>query len=134
MILLDTSVIVAYYNKSDKHHERARRIIEEIANNKYGDIFINEQIFSECATIFMIKLGDIKKACFLLDSILEATYLIHSNDEMFNKTFEIFKKQRSSRLSFADCSLIASAKENGISSIASFDEDFKKIEGLEVIN
>ena len=46
----------------------------------------------------------------------------------------IFNEQRISRFSFTDCTTIAICKANGIPNIATFDEDFKRLERYTIID
>lgn len=36
MILLDSSLLIAYSNKADQNHNKALRVVEDIGKDKYG--------------------------------------------------------------------------------------------------
>lgn len=50
-VFLDSSAIVAYYNKRDQHHERAIEILTEVFNEKYGLIYTSDYILDESVTV-----------------------------------------------------------------------------------
>jgi len=45
----------------------------------------------------------------------------------------LFRKQEEPSFSFTDCSSVAACKANGVSNIATFDEDFKGLEGFNIV-
>ena len=53
--------------------------------------------------------------------------------EIFDNAWQIFKEQKNTKLSFTDCTILAIMRNEGISNIATFDKDFKKIDGINVI-
>ena len=61
MIFIDSNIIISLYNIDDQNHELALKIIKDIENNKYGDAFISDYIFSEIMTVSLIKIKDPKR-------------------------------------------------------------------------
>jgi len=49
-------------------------------------------------------------------------------------SWNIFKEQKNNKLSFTDCTNIAIMRINKIKNIATFDKDFKDIEGINVVS
>lgn len=54
-IFLDTSFLVAFYNKKDKNHLSARRFISNEDNG--GSFVISDYIFDEVLTVLMVRGG-----------------------------------------------------------------------------
>jgi len=133
MIILDTSFIIAHKIKNDSLHKRTTKIIEEIESGKYNEEIISDYIFNEVVTVALLKVKDLGFVSKLGDELLNAIKIIKIDDKLLNDSWEIFKSQKKTKLSFTDCSILAIMKERGIKHIATFDEDFKKIKGIKVV-
>ena len=131
MILLDTSFLIAKNNEKDMHHTRAIELSEKIAKGEYGEIYITEYIFGECATVLLNKLKNKKETEIKCTQIKEIE-TIHIENETFEETWKIFCRQKDF-LSFIDCSSIAIMRTQYISYIATFDSNFEDIQGIKVI-
>jgi len=46
----------------------------------------------------------------------------------------LFSKQKNTILSFTDCTTVSVMRENNIKNIATFDEDFGKIKGINTVD
>ena len=51
-IFLDTSFLVAFYNKKDKNHSEARRLISEA--DKHTSFVISDYVFDEILTVLLL--------------------------------------------------------------------------------
>ncbi len=54
-VLIDSSVIIAFFNKRDRNHERALELIKDALMNNYGSIFILDYVFDEIVTYLLKK-------------------------------------------------------------------------------
>jgi len=133
MILLDSSLIVAYSNKADENHARALQIIKSLERGKYGTPVITDYIFDEVVTVMLVKTRNLERVSELGETLLNSTVLFRIDEDLFNRAWSIFKEQRKPEFSFTDCATIAVCKANGISNIATFDEDFQKLDGYNII-
>lgn len=133
MILLDSSLIIAYSNKVDQNHNKALKIVEDIVKEKYGTPAITDYIFDETITVMTIKTKDLTRIAESGDRLLEANVLLRIDEQTFQQAWKIFKDQQKPHLSFTDCTTIAACKTNGIPNLATFDEDFRRILGLRII-
>lgn len=133
MIFLDSSFIVAYYNENDEHHKKALGIMEDLKNGKYGDITINDYIFNECATVLFARLKDLDKAVKICEKI-KNIMILRVDEDIFEEAWKVFKEQKETKLSFTDCTIISNMESENIKNIATFDEDFKKVKEINVIN
>lgn len=133
MILLDSSLIVAYSNEADENHVEAVQVVEGVDRGRYGASVISDYIFDETVTVMLVKTRNLVRATKLGEVLLKAALMFRVDEDTFNLAWKIFKEQQKSRLSFTDCSSIAVCRMNGISNIATFDEDFKKLEKFNII-
>lgn len=134
MIFLDTSFILSYYNKEDSNNIRAVNLMKEMSNNKDKFFVISDYVFDECATIIFQKIKNKVESIKAIEDIRSFTELIFIDKEVFDESWELFKNQDKTRLSFTDCSIISMAKSNGIKEIVTFDQEFDKIEGIKILN
>lgn len=134
MILLDTSFIVSFYNIRDENHQRAVKIMEEIIREKYGLVLITDYIFDESITVIFIRLKNLSITVEIGETIRKSMEIIDVEKTQFEEAWRIFKKQKKTDFSFTDCTTVAIMKAKNIKNIATFDEDFKKIKWLNIID
>jgi len=133
MILLDTSFLIAHYNNKDVHHAKARAIMEEIKQKKYGEVYITDYIFDECATILPLRLKDLKSSIEAL-ILIKDLFITYIDELFFEEVWYFFKTQKEIKFSFTDCSSIISMQQLNIKYIATFDKAFEKVQDITVIN
>jgi len=134
MILLDSSVIIAFNNKRDFYHSKAIKLINELIGKK-EELCISDYIFDECATVFMLRLKYNEDSVNRLENLRQLNSL-RINEDVFDKTWVLFKEQnkKGNSLSFTDCSSIVLFNLGYVNFIATFDECFKKIDGLKIVS
>lgn len=132
MIFLDTSFIIACKVADDQNHEISIKCLSEFIEND-EEVAISDYIFDEVVTVLFIKTKDLSVAVDTGDILKSSVKLIKLDDSAFNKTWDTFKNQKNTKLSFTDCSSLALMKKEGIKKLATFDEGFNKIKGIEVI-
>ena len=131
-ILMDASVFCAYANLKDVHHSRSKQIIGDVVSGKYGDAVITDYIFDEIVTVVARKVHKEKAVQigkFLLSS---EVILTRVNTLVFEKAWEIFKG--AATLSFTDCTCVAFMQLFEVKKIATFDKEFGKIGGVEIVD
>ena len=126
LILIDSSVFVAYAVEDDGNHERAVKVIERIANGDFGPAFTSDYIFDETTTVTFIRSKSLQKAVLVGNYIKNSVEMIRVDGDLFNDSWEMFKNQKASKFSFTDCSNISIIRDRGIKHIATFDSEFKK--------
>ena len=122
MLLVDSSVLIAYYHEGDSQHEKASSAMQ----GKNADRFlVNDCIIDEVATVLQIKAGR-EKAKLALDALLntEAVVFQHTTEEEFFEIVEYFKSQKT-KLSFTDCSIVLLARRSG-AKVVTFDGKLQK--------
>jgi len=129
MILLDSSLIVAYLNKVDVNHAKALRIVEDVEGGRYGGSVITDYIFDETITVMLFKMKDVGRVAELGGKLLSANLMVRIDEDSFDLAWRIFREQERPVFSFTDCSSIAACRVNGISNIATFDRAFNIVSG-----
>jgi predicted nucleic acid-binding protein len=103
MVIIDSSVWVAFLNENDSQHSKAKKIFNEL---KTG-IMLPEYVFMEVATILLIKANKKVAAKFIEISEDNSDIEIYlSNGELFLSTIQLFKDSAEEKLSFVDMSLL----------------------------
>jgi len=133
MILLDSSLVVAYSNEADENHAKALQLMEDIDRGKYGSPAITDYIFDEVMTVMLFKTKNLNRSVELGETLLGANLLFRVDEDLFNLAWKTFKEQREPSLSFTDCTTIVVCRANGITNIATFDEDFRRLKQFEVV-
>jgi len=129
MIILDTSFIVSYFNTRDQNHPHAVKLMKKIRE----PLCMTDYIFSEVVTVSLIRLKSLDGASKIGEVILKSMKMIDVEKTSFDNAWSIFCKQKETVLSFTDCTTVSVMQENDIEKIATFDEDFGKISGIEII-
>lgn len=132
---LDTSFIMALVLDSDANYDKAVKL-DYILNEK---CFINNNVLNEVLTLTGRKINiDSAKEIYynLIDSfeVLDEYDILNYNSE----NFKIFEKyiginSNKTKLSFTDSSIILTMKEFEIDSLVTFDKEFKRVEGINLI-
>jgi predicted nucleic acid-binding protein len=129
-IVLDSSFLVAFYNSRDAHHDRALSAMRSLASNAWGRALLPEYVFLEVVTVLAAR-RDHESAIHAGDVLLgnrELEFVPCS--EIFLAAFDSFRKYDG--LSFADAAILAIAYQRS-ASVLTFDADFQRIKGLEVL-
>ena len=133
MIFLDTSVFVSYLVEKDSNHPRAVELVNEIVSGKHGSAVTSDYVFDETVTVVLVRSKSLDIAATAGELIKESIAMIRIDERIFESSWMVFKKQKSTRLSFTDCTILTVVKENHIDKIATFDKEFQSSDGYEVI-
>ena len=133
MIVLDSSFLVAYHNQRDVHHGAAAVTMEKLVAGEWGPALLPEYVFLEVVTVLLARRG--------LDvAVRVGTILLQARDvefvpssDMFGDVMETFRGQRQGRLSFADAAIVTVAHKRAARFVATFDRDFRQVEGVGVV-
>ncbi len=129
-IVIDTTAIIAFYNKDDENHERARKLMQEASKGGFGALVLTDYVFDEAVTLALARNGK-KSAKTLGDWLLNSQFqLVYSDGPAFGRAWELFAK--TGRLSFTDC-VVASTALKANAQVMSFDEHFNGVPGLKVV-
>lgn len=128
MIFLDTSYINGLILNKDTYASLSRSmkpILEE--ETKVTNITVLLEVLNSVDKYNF--LGDLED---LKNQLLNLNIFDFLTDEDYERAFELFKFYNRS-LNFADCTILQTMQNHGITRIASFDSDFDKINGIERI-
>ena len=126
MIFLDTSYINGLILNNDTYAILSRSmkpILEE--ETKVTNITVLLEVLNSVDKYNF--LGDLED---LKNQLLNLNIFDFLTDEDYERAFELFKFYNRS-LNFADCTILQTMQNHGITRIASFDSDFDKIKGIE---
>lgn len=133
MIFLDSSFLISVEVEYDQNHERAIKIRDDIIRGKYGDTFISDYIFDETITVTFGRTKNLQKAVLVGLRLKASAELLKVDESIFESAWERFQKQKNTKFSFTDCTILSIMDKNEIKNIATFDKDFKKVRGINVI-
>ncbi len=133
VIFIDTNIFVSFSNEDDHNHNKAKKIISDIASGKYGAPVTSDYIFDEALTVMLTKTKSIESAIKIGEYILTYVIIAVVNDIIINKAWEMFKKDNREKMSFTDCTNRVFVENFGIKNIATLDAAFKRIKTINVI-
>lgn len=133
MILLDTSFVVAFHNRRDTHHAAASETFPRVVKGEWGRILLLEYVFLEIVTVLASR-RDLATAVSVGEILLGAREIefVPCSPHFF-ASYQVFREQDVTRLSFADAAIVAVARDRGARAIATFDVDFRGISGVEIV-
>ena len=133
MIFLDSSVIVAYRNQDDANHADALRLFSELQKGRYAGGLVTDYIVLETVTVVKRLMGH-EAAVETGEALLGAGDItVMRSTQLFPHAWREFKARSTTGLSFVDASNLAAMKLAGVTRIATFDREFRKIKGIEVV-
>lgn len=133
MIVLDSSFLVAYHNERDVHHAAATEVMGSLLNGSWGELLLPEYVFLEVVTVLAARLG-LETAVGVGETLLNARELdFIPCSELFLETFDLFRRQSTGALSFTDAATVAIARRRQARHVATFDNDFRRVEGFAVV-
>lgn len=124
LILLDSSVILAFFNEEDFFHDASVELFKRYEEDG-RDLAVSDYILNECLTV-MLRKRNLTESKILLDFLLnyKKLELFYLDEDGFMETIEEFKEQKDN-LSFIDCSIMWMVKKNGFE-VATFDKNLIK--------
>ncbi|HUY70156.1 MAG TPA: PIN domain-containing protein [Candidatus Baltobacteraceae bacterium] len=134
MIILDTSLLVSYEVSGDSNHAKAADLMVDIASGRFGNIVLSDYIFDETLTVTLVRGKSLEKAVAAGKRIREGSSILGIDKDIFEAAWTLFEEQSKSKFSFTDCTTLALMEYNGIKNIATFDKEFTKIKGINVIS
>lgn len=129
-IFIDSSAYIAYYNKRDENHEKAKNFLDKIRSKEISPIifYTSDYIFDEVLTTIITLTGRKDLAIKVGNAILSSkiTKIIKVDSKIFNEAWELFKKYKDKTWSFTDCTSFIIMKINNIKRAFTFDEHYKQ--------
>ena len=124
-IFLDTSFLVAFYNKGDKNHSKARRLISDA--DKSTAFVISDYVFDEILTVLLVRGGksmSVEAGRKILED--EMVDILQIDEDIFEKAWLVYQSFLDKEWSFTDCTSYVLMKNLSIVTGASFDDHFNQ--------
>lgn len=132
MIVLDSSLLVAWSNERDVHHPAAADFMRRFLEGEWEEGLLLEHVFLEVVTVIQARL-DHPSAVSVGDHLLRARELVFvPGSDVFLAAVEVFRSQGDLGLSFADAAIVAVARRSAGGQVATFDRGFRRVEGISV--
>lgn len=130
MIVLDSSFLIGFYNERDAHNATARRLMERFLAGEWGRGLLLEYVFLEVVTVLLVRrnLGVAGRVGKLLLEAKELDFVPCS--DLFFDAFELFTRQRNTRLSLADAAIAHLARTRAGGRVLTFDEELGTLPGV----
>lgn len=129
-IFVDSSFIIALVNENDSLHESSLEYIDLIEKN---ECYISNLVINEVITVIGNKI-DLETAISAFDLINDIFHVINEYEiKDFNSNTLLIYEKHGTKLSFTDCSIIVDMHYHKIENLLSFDKEFKKAEGINLI-
>lgn len=133
MIVLDSSFLVAYHNQRDVHHRAAASAMDRLVAGEWGPALLPEYVFVEVVTVVLARRGH-DVAARVASTLLQAREVeFVPCSEMFLDVLETFRRRHDADLSFTDAAIVTVARQRRAHFVATFDRDFRRVEGLAAI-
>ena len=125
-VFLDTGVLVASRNASDRNHARAKELMKSILQGEHGEIFTSDYVIDETLTLMLRRTKRLDMTINVGEYILSSPRIkkLRVSEEVFDAAWEKFKALGERPMSFTDCTSLALIEMGGIGRIASFDFGF----------
>lgn len=128
-IFADSNYFVALYRAVDSLHEKALEIARNL-QKQGATLVISNFIFSEVVTVLSQR--ESKEASLVIgDLLLTNTFIevVHIDEILQEKTWEVFKKIEEKNVSFVDCSTVVLMRAENIPALLTFDtKDFRTLQ------
>lgn len=133
MIVLDSSFLVAYHNTRGTHHQAAAEVMARFLDGEWGGGLLLEYVFLEVVTVLMARRGP-RVASEVADLLLAARELdLVPCSELFIEAVETFSRQKKTRLSFVDATIVNVARDRADGLVATFDRELARVRGIQAI-
>ena len=133
MIVLDSSVLIAFKVRNDLHHERANALMKQVVSERFGKPLITNFIFDETVTGIFVRSENLGLAVEYGNELLASLEMFDVDEEAFREAWKIFTEQRNNKLSFTDSTTIAVMNTHDVRRIATFDGDFGDVKGIKAL-
>src|SRR5690606_4495052 len=116
-ILLDTGILYAYYDRSDRRHRAAVELIATEA----GGLIVPSPVVPEVDHLLGRRLGSAARRAFYR-GLVEAAYLLAEvPQQLCGRIAELDQQFADLELGFVDCAIVALAEARSIRRVASCD-------------
>jgi len=129
-IIADTSALIAFFVRSEEHHEDARQYM--VAHPKTRWIIL-ESVFDETVTWFRAKVS-VRDSIAVGHVLREDHWYRNLSDDDDAATWEAFCRYDDKAWSYTDCSILVMAQRLGVPQVFAFDEHIRQTTGLGIVS
>jgi uncharacterized protein len=116
-VLLDTGIVYAYYDRSDRWHARARALV----GGEQRGLILPAPVIPEIDHLLQQRLGDESRLVFYA-AIVDGYYLVADLPrDGYARVRDLNRQFASLQLGFVDASIVALAETLGLTGIATTD-------------
>lgn len=125
--LVDTGVLVAFYNERDARHERAVELVADLKEGTHGAAFVSDYVFDESISLTQARSGRVEVVRAVGGGVFPDNpedrwvVLLHVSTDEFYRSWESLKRHTDARLSFTDWTIVEMVRSRGIDAVVSFD-------------
>jgi predicted nucleic acid-binding protein len=129
-VFIDSNIIIALLNSRDKNHTRAKKILEELKEPKFGMRITTDYVLDEVVTTLWMhthRKSTVNKAYNLLRNTPEFIRFEYTTPMVLDLAWakwEQFAKWPEKPLSFTDCCILSFIEKHDITYLSTFDSDF----------
>ena len=128
---IDSSYIIALINQNDSLHQRSLEYLNLIEEN---ECYISNLIINEVVTVIGNKI-DLETAVTAFDLLYDIFIVLDEYDDKdLNYNTMLIYEKYNAKLSFTDSSIIVNMHNEGIDNLISFDKEFKRVEGINLLS
>ena len=131
LIFIDANLFLAFENSNDVNHARALDCWKEISSERYGEPVTSDYVINEVVGVTLRKFGK-QRAVIFGSHILNTVFLLNIDNHMLRDAWGIFSKTRL-ELNLVDCTHIVASRTADARFMATFDKEFKKVDGIRTI-
>ena len=128
-LFIDIGAWLALNNKRDKHHTDAVKANKDFLDKGYFYV-TSEYVLDETFTLLRYDVGHKRSVEFGAEikslQEMEKIRIVHINQDILGKAWEIFEKYFDKDFSFTDCTSFAAMVMLGINEAFSFDKHFEQ--------
>lgn len=129
MITVDTNVLArALLNDDEVQSPLARKKIDSLLSQ--DGIYISAFTILEVAWVMKIKKKSKKEIYEIISYLLNSKGIHIGNRSVVESALEYYGD---SKISFADCMILADSNENSVQGIVTFDKEFSKYESVHLV-
>jgi len=129
-VLIDSNVIIALLNTRDRNHSRAKELLTELKEPKYGMRLTIDYVLDEVLTTLWMhtqRKSMVSKAYGLIrhtPEFIKFEYVTPRLLDIAWEKWERFAKWPEKPLSFTDCCILSFIDTNDVGYLATFGSDF----------
>lgn len=125
-VIVDTSALIAFFVRSEKHHPAARRYASQHPTARW---IILETVFDEFVTWMRAKVS-ISDSIQVGRILREEHLYVNISDADDAATWEIFCQYDDKEWSYTDCSTVVMARKLDVSEVFAFDKHIRQMSDL----